>query len=119
MIEPTLNRASHFSIVWGVVLAVLTIVEWNSLDRDPLSEQIFLPFIEREITLSTTGANTTTQPAATAGDPVGENGSRNLQTHVQIDFNGPLFLVYFIVPILVFHGIGLLSRKLRRGGKSR
>ena len=115
MIEPTLNRATHFSIVWALVLAVLTIVEWRSLDRDPMSEQIFLPFIEREIELSTTDANTTTQLGMTAGDLPRENVRRNLQTHVQIAFNGPLFLAYFFGPILIFHAIGLLSRQLRQG----
>jgi hypothetical protein len=105
MIEPILNRATHFSIVWAVVLAVLTIVEWRSLDREPMSEQIFLPFIEREIEWSMTDANTTKQLGTTAGD---------LQTHVTIEFNGPLFLAYFFGPILIFHAIGLLWSKLRR-----
>jgi hypothetical protein len=115
MIEPILNRATHFSIVWAVVLAVLTIVEWRSLDRDPMSEQIFLPFIEREIELSTTDANTTTQLGTTAGDLLKDNVRRNLQTHVQIAFNGPLFLAYFFGPILIFHAIGLLFARLCRG----
>ena len=115
MIESTLNRATHFSIVWAVVLAVLTIVEWRSLDRDPMSEQIFLPFIEREIELSTTEVNTTTQLGTNAVDLPKDNVRRTLQTHVQIAFNGPLFLAYFFGPILIFHAVGLLSRQLRRG----
>ena len=106
MIEPVLNRATHFSIVWAVVLAILTLVEWRSLDRDPMSEQIFLPFIEREITLSRTEASTANQRGTTTGD---------LQTDVDIAFNGPLFLACFFGPILILHGIGLLSRQLRRG----
>jgi len=114
MIEPTINRATHFSIVWAVVLAVITIVEWSSLDRDPMTEQIFLPFIEREITLQLTDENTTKQPGTPTGDLPATNVRRNLQTHVQIDFNGPLFLVYFFGPVLIFHAIGLLFARLRR-----
>jgi hypothetical protein len=115
MFESTLNRATHLSIVWGVTLAVLTIVEWRSLDRDPMSEQIFLPFIERQIEFSKTDANALEQPGTTGSDVPNRGGSRNPQTHVQIDFNGPLFLAYFFGPVLVFHAIGLLVRKLRQG----
>lgn len=115
MIEPTISRATHFSIVCAVVLAVLTIVEWHSLDRDPMSEQIFLPFIERQITLPLTDANTTEQLGTTLGDhPAGSVG-RGLPTQVEIDFNGPLFLVYFFGPVLIFHAIGILYTWLRRG----
>ena len=115
MIEPAFNRATHFSIVWAVVLAILTLVEWRSLDRDPMSEQIFLPFIEREITLPTTDANTTKQLGNIDGELTENKVWRNLQTKVQIAFNGPLFLVYFFGPILIFHAIGLLFARLRRG----
>lgn len=113
MIEPTLNRATRFSIVWAVVLAVLTLVEWRSLDRDPMSEQIFLPFIEREITLSRADSNTTKQLGTTEGNFPEKNVRRNLQTEVQIGFNGPLFLFYFFGPILIFHTIDLLFARLR------
>ena len=115
MIEPTFNRVTHLSIVWAVVLAILTLVEWRNLDREPMSEQIFLPFIERKITLSRADANTTKQLGTTAGDLPGKNVQRNLQTNVQIAFNGPLFLVYFFGPILTFHAIGVLFAWLRRG----
>ena len=118
MIEPALNRATHFSIVWAVVLAVLTLVEWRSLDRDPMTEQIFLPFIEREITLSRADANTMQQLGTTADDLPGKNVRPNLQTNVQIGFNGPLFLFYFFGPILVFHAVTLLFARLRRGTRN-
>ena len=114
MNEPALDRATHFSIVWAVVLAVLTLVEWSSLEREPMSEQIFLPFIEREIRLSTTEASTITQLDTAAEESAGSNPGRTLQTHVTIDFNGPLFLALFFGPILVFHAIGMLVRQLRR-----
>lgn len=113
MIEPAFNRATHFSIVWAVVLAILTLVEWNSLDRDPMTEQIFLPFIEREITLSRVDANTMQQLGTTADDLPEKKARRNLQTKVQIAFNGPLFLLYFFGPILIFHGVTLLFAWLR------
>ncbi len=43
------NRASHFSVVWAVMLSFITIVEWRSLDRDPLKAEILSPFITRHI----------------------------------------------------------------------
>ncbi|MEH6586237.1 MAG: hypothetical protein V7720_06745 [Halioglobus sp.] len=115
MIEPALNRATHFSIVWAVVLAVLALVEWRSLDRDPMSEQIYLPFIERKITVSKTDAATTKQLSNAAGNSSETIAQRNLQTTVEINFNGPLFLAYFFAPILTFHAIGLLYARLRGG----
>jgi hypothetical protein len=115
MIDSIFNRVTHFSIVWAAVLAILTMVEWRSLDREPMSEQIFLPFIEREITLSRADANTTNRAGTSAGDFPGKNVRRNLQTNVKIAFNGPLFLAYFFGPILIFHAIGLLLVRLRRG----
>ena len=115
MIEPALNRATHFSIVWAVVLAILTLVEWRSLDRDPMAEQIFLPFIERKITLSRADINTTEQVGKAEGDLSEKNVRRKLQTDVQIAFNGPLFLTYFFGPIVTFHAFGLLFARLRRG----
>ena len=117
MIEPGLNRATHLSIVWAVVLAVLTLVEWNGLEREPMSEQIFLPFIEREITLSTTQADTSPQAGAADVGVSGEGAPRILQTYVQIDFNGPLFLVYFFVPVVIFHATGMLWSRWRHGGR--
>lgn len=96
------------------MLAVLTIVEWGSLDRDPLSEQIFLPFIEREIGFSTMDTNATKPPDTAAGDFPGEDAERGLQTNVDIAFNGPLFLAYFFGPILIFHAVGLLWSRLRQ-----
>ena len=114
MIEPALNRATHFSIVWAVVLAVLTLVEWRSLDRDPMTEQIFLPFIERKITLSRTDAETTKPLSKAEGQLSATTAQQNLQTNVQINFNGPLFLAYFFAPILTFHTIGLLYPRFRR-----
>ncbi len=115
MTQPVFNRATHFSIVWAMVLAILTLVEWNSLDRDPMTEQIFLPFIDREIELVMTDANTANELGATAGDLPSPSGGRKLQTQVRIDFNGPLFLAYFFGPIMIFHAFSLLWRQLARG----
>ena len=114
MTEPAFNRATHLSIVWAVVLAVLTLVEWHSLDREPLNEQIFLPFIERNITVSVMSSNAGDSPGVAGGDLPGADETSGLQTHVQIDFNGPLFLVYFFGPILIFHGIGMGVARLRQ-----
>jgi hypothetical protein len=117
MTEPGLNRATHLSIVWAVVLAVITLVEWNGLEREPMNEQIFLPFIEREITLSTTQADITEQAGMADVVVSGEGAPRILQTHVQIDFNGPLFLVCFFTPVLIFHAAGMLWSRWRQGGR--
>lgn len=114
MTEPALNRATHFSIVWAMVLAILTLVEWRSLDRDPMSEQIFLPFIEREITLSVSDPAIPEQLGASEIELHSENVRPELRTEVQIAFNGPLFLVYFFVPILSFRAIAALYQRLRR-----
>jgi hypothetical protein len=113
MIEPAFNRATHLSIVWAVVLAVVTWVEWRSLDREPLAEQIFLPFIEREITLSTADPGAAHQPGAVKSNSPGTGVRRNLQTNVHIGFNGPLFLAYFFLPVLVFHAVDRLIARLR------
>lgn len=117
MTQHGLNFATRLSIVWAVVLAVLTLVEWNGLEREPMSEQIFLPFIEREVTLSTTEADTSPQAGAADVGVSGEGAPRILQTHVQIDFNGPLFLVCFFAPVLIFHAAGMLWSRWRQGGR--
>jgi hypothetical protein len=111
------NRATHFSIVWAMVLAVLTIVEWNNLDRDPMTEQIFLPFIERDIQLSMTNTAATGElgnPDSDVPEISSGNVGNSVQTVVEIDFNGPLFLAYFFGPILIFHAVGLIWQKVFR-----
>ncbi|RLQ21724.1 hypothetical protein DWB85_10555 [Seongchinamella sediminis] len=113
MTGPSFNRASHFSLVWAFVLAVLTLVEWRSLDRDPLAETIYLPFIERQVTLSKAAASPGQADPSTSARLRGDTAGNALQTTVQISFNGPLFLIYFAVPIVIFHGFGLLIARLR------
>lgn len=108
MSRPVFNRATHFSIVWGVTLAVLTLVEWNSLDRDPLREEILLPFIQREVTVGVDAAEQPSEPDAAAGeDPEGV-----LRYEVEFKFNGPLFLACFFGPVLAFQGVGWLAARL-------
>ena len=43
------SRATHFSIVWGIALAIMTLVEWHSLERNPVTQEIISPFIQRNI----------------------------------------------------------------------
>lgn len=114
MIGPAFNRASHFSLVWAFVLAVLTLVEWRSLDRDPLAETIYLPFIERQLTLSSVAP--APDERSSSDNEGGERAGNGLQTTVHISFNGPLFLIYFAVPIVIFHAFGLLIARLRGAG---
>ena len=116
-----LNRATHFSIVWGVTLAVATLMEWNSLDRDPVKHEILSPFIERHIAISVAKhadsnggdiLDSIGQESPAAGEePIPEAA---LRYDVEIAFNGPLFLACFFTPVLVFQGVGLLWRRLRR-----
>ena len=104
---PGFSRATHLSIVWGVALAALTLLEWRSLDRDPLGHQIMTPFIERKVEVSLAG-----EPPV---DPLEVNGERaaaaepGLRYEVEFDFNGPLFLACFFGPVLRFQGLGLLA----------
>ncbi|MDH4040084.1 MAG: hypothetical protein OEW92_04035 [Gammaproteobacteria bacterium] len=107
------SRATHFSIVWGVTLAVLTLLEWHSLDRDPVKQEIFSPFIERTMAVSVEEA------AAPDADPTaGIDGQASpdavLRYDVEINFNGPLFLAFFFTPMLIFQGIGMAWNRLRR-----
>jgi hypothetical protein len=112
MSTPVINRATHLSIAWAVALAVITLVEWNSLGRDPIGQEIFLPFIAREISVNVMEASdpdplefSTESDAAAAG---------GLQYEVEFFFNGPLFLAYFFGPILFIQGIGLLAARIKR-----
>ena len=97
------NRATHFSVVWAVALAIITMVEWRNLEQDPLEREILSPFIQREITVSMAqsgGTDEFDKPETTAVDA--------LQYEVAFHFNGPLFLFCFFAPILLFHGMGRL-----------
>jgi hypothetical protein len=103
MTKSPLSRASNFSIVWGFTLAILTILDWNTLDRDPASEVILMPFIIREAVLEET-------PAASELDFTPTENEKPYQYKVAIEFNGPYFLACFFLPILAFQLIGLLLR---------
>ncbi len=94
--------ARHLSIAWGVTLAVLALIEWNSLGREPLREPVLSPFIERTISLAPA---TETKGRDTGGQP---------QTLVELHFNGPLFLLYFFAPVAIFSGLGLVFDRLRK-----
>lgn len=104
------NRATHFSIIWGVSLAVITVLEWNSLDRNPVRQEIFSPFIER--TMKVEVADT---PAPEFGDIVSAPADPDavLNYEVSFHFNGPLFIACFFVPVMIFHGLQALWNRLR------
>jgi hypothetical protein len=108
---PGFSRATHLSIVWGVALAALTLLEWRSLDRDPLGHQIMTPFIERKVTIGLAG-DAPIDPLEEKREQAGP-AEPGLQYEVEFDFNGPLFLACFFGPVLVFQGLGLLA-SLRR-----
>ena len=104
------QRATHFSIIWGVSLAVITVLEWNSLDRNPVRQEIFSPFIERTMTVEVEES-----PAPLREDTVLqlEEPDAALNYQVSFHFNGPLFIACFFIPILLFHGLGALWGRLR------
>jgi hypothetical protein len=108
--SPPFRRATHLSVVWAVTLSVLTLIEWRGLDRDPLGQPLFLPYIERSI--SAVAAPQSPSEFA-PGDGAGQAG---LHYEVLIDFNGPLFLLCFFGPVLIFFGIGWVAR-LFSGGR--
>lgn len=121
-----LGFARHLSIVWGVTLAVITIIEWNSLDRDPLRKDILSPFIERQITVSGTPVGAYDSDIPAGGLPRGgypddfpDSSSTSglpdaLTYEVEFDFNGPLFLAAFFLPVGLFNGIAWLLASLRK-----
>jgi hypothetical protein len=107
----TFSRATHFSIVWVVTLAVLTTLEWRSLDREPLKETIMLPFIERDVRVTLGAENDIPAPGGE------ERKAAPLSRTVEVGFNGPLFLLCSFGPVLVFQGLGWLARRAERGVK--
>ena len=106
------STATHFSIVWGVALAIITLVEWNSLERNPVDQQIFSPFINRTIAVSIENAPAPAGDVAVSAQP-GDGPDAALRYDVELTFNGPLFLACFFTPILIFHGTGWLWRRLK------
>ena len=103
------TKATHHSIVWGVTLAVLTLLEWRNLDRDPLGHQILTPFIEREVTV-----HQLPRQDGQLLDFSDDAPSRAVPTtryEVEFHFNGPLFLLCFFGPVLAFQGLGWLARR--------
>ena len=103
------NKATHLSIVWGVTLAVLTLLEWRSLDRDPLGHQILTPFIEREVTVHQ--RSPADEGLLEFSDQAASEAVPAIQYEVEFHFNGPLFLLCFFGPVLAFQGLGWLARR--------
>jgi len=108
------STATHFSIVWGVALAIITLVEWNNLERNPVNQEIFSPFINRAIEVTVEKANAP-KPGLDIPVESGNSAEAALRYDVELTFNGPLFLACFFIPVLIFHGIALLWRRLRSG----
>jgi hypothetical protein len=114
MSKTGVNRATHLSIAWAMALAVITLVEWNNLGRDPIGQEIFLPFITREISVNVMESDAS-DPLDFGTTSEGNDGvAGGLQYEVEFIFNGPLFLAYFFCPILALQGIGLLVARIKR-----
>lgn len=104
--KPFLNTSTSVSLVWGITLAFLTLMDWNTLQNNPVSEDILTPFINRHITVSTASGE-----AAPLETPAPQE---QLQYQVELKFNGPLFLLCFFGPPLAFHGLSRLSRTSKK-----
>ena len=113
MSKTALNRGKHFSIVWGVTLAVITLVEWNSLERDPLNHEILSPFLQRTVEVSVEPDARPRETDIPGIEIEPESPDAVLRYEVELDFNGPLFLASFFAPMLVFHGLGALWNRSR------
>lgn len=101
-----LNTPTNMSIVWGITLALITILDWNTLEKNPVSEDILTPFISRHITVATIDS-----PAVAEIPGQSTTSSPQLQYQVELKFNGPLFLVCFFLPPAIFFGLARLGRK--------
>ncbi len=95
--------ATHLSIVWGVTLAIITLLEWHSLDRDPMRKEILSPFIARNVSAVVDEES----PGSAGREP-------ELRYLVEFQFKGVLFLLYFFGPVLAFHVVGWLLPGIRR-----
>ncbi len=111
MAKFSFNPAVHLSIAWGVTLAMVTMVEWNSLDRDPMRQQILTPFIQRDVVMAAGEAKAVGEFYSNADERSSPAAAAPVQYTVKFRFDGPLFLACFFLPVLVFHGFGwLISR---------
>jgi hypothetical protein len=110
VIATTFNGATHFSIIWAVSLAIITLLEWSSLDRNPVRQEIFSPFIERTMTVAVEEAPT---PDREGFGEQQETPDAMLRYDVEFHFNGPLFLACFFIPIIIFNGVAILWKRLR------
>ena len=114
MSKPAFSAVTHLTIVWAVTLAVITIIEWRNLEQDPLNREILSPFIQREITV----LNEQPERYDTATKPLAERvAGDSLRYEVEFHFNGPLFLLCFFGPVLVFLGVGRLW-SMRKSNRS-
>ena len=110
MNKPGYGAARHLSIVWAVTLAILTLMEWRNLERDPLEREILSPFIQREITISRGEGLAPVDQLAMQGADLEIPGVRY---EVEFHFNGPLFLLCFFGPVLLIYGIAHLIARIR------
>lgn len=106
------TATTHFCIVWGITLAIFSLLEWNSLDRDPVGQQIMSPFIERHIEMTVGEANAAAPDQYSLAGP-GKSPDAVLNYEVEFSFNGPIFLLCFFGPMLVFMACGRLWKLIR------
>lgn len=114
MSKTIFKSATHFSIIWGVMLVFITLVEWRGLDRDPMGQEILSPFISRQVSLNVDDSVPVKELDFSDEEQFSDQAA-GLQYEVDIQFNGPLFLACFFGPVLVFHGVGLLLTRFRGG----
>ena len=112
MTQPTYSGAARLSIVWAVTLAILTLMEWRQLDRDPLDREILSPFIEREVRIQGAERYQGIDDLGGSAPPADRQAGKPTYI-VEFHFNGPLFLLCFFGPLAVFHGVAHVLSRLR------
>lgn len=118
MSRPAINFARHLSIVWGITLALITLVEWNSLDRDPMRKDIMSPFIARDVSVSVQDNSSGSGDVFDESPPVDAADQLPLRYEVEFSFNGPLFLAGFFLPVMLFYGVAWVVTAIQRSGNS-
>lgn len=114
MTRSSMGFAKHLSIVWGITLALITLVEWNSLDRDPMRKDIMSPFIARDVSVSVQEQSQDSGDVLSKSPPADVGDQLPLRYEVEFSFNGPLFLVGFFLPVLFFYGVAWAVTAIRR-----
>ena len=90
------------------------LVEWNSLDRDPMRKDIMSPFIARDVSVSVQEQSPDRGDVFDESPPADAADQLPLRYEVEFSFNGPLFLAGFFLPVLLFYGVAWVVTAIQR-----